>query len=224
MFEDLDTITIPPRTQLGQDVLSTATGAPNHLREFVQRNERHVCAIVADNGSIMFSLKKCFPAVDSALLVHPSVFKGIIEFSDKVKYVAVLVQITVAGRHKLVIIGVTFCGCATGIVSQAVFDLMGDAKHLKSWVEMAGRKNRPFDSASGAERVVFDALVVATIVPAQPKYKKYKAQQYTGVHKRTIHKLPDWLLELPQIIVYDMATALPKATPVSRDNSAGRAE
>ena len=48
--------------------------------------------------------------------------------------------------------------------------------------------------------MVFDALVVATVVPAQPRYKHFKAQHYYGVNNREIHALPDWLAQLPQII------------------------
>ena len=79
----------------------------------------------------------------------------------------------------------------TDVVATAVFDLMGNEDKLQKWVEAKGR--RPFDSKTGANTVVYDALVVATVVPAQHRYKSFKAQSYTGPHKCTVHKLPDWL-------------------------------
>ena len=79
----------------------------------------------------------------------------------------------------------------TGVVATAVFDLMGNEDNLQKWVETKGQ--RPFDSKTGANTVVYDALVVATVVPAQHRYKSFKAQSYTGPHKCTVHKLPDWL-------------------------------
>ena len=90
----------------------------------------------------------------------------------------------------------------TDVVATAVFDLMGNEDKLQKWVEAKGR--RPFDSKTGANTVVYDALVVATVVPAQHRYKSFKAQSYTGPHKCTVHKLPDWLANLPQIILFDI--------------------
>ena len=90
----------------------------------------------------------------------------------------------------------------TGVVATAVFDLMGNKEKLQKWVETKGR--RPFDSKFGGNKVVYDALVVATVVPAQRRYKSFKAQRYTGTHKHVTHKLPHWLANLPQIILFDM--------------------
>ena len=90
----------------------------------------------------------------------------------------------------------------TGVVATAVFDLMGNEDNLQKWVEAKGQ--RPFDSKPGAKMVVYDALVVATVVPAQRRYKSFKAQRYTGTHKHVTHKLPHWLANLPQIILFDM--------------------
>ena len=118
-FTDLGAITIPPKHQgLADTTISRAGGAPEDLRHYVQTEMGSLCSTVADNHSVMFSLKKCFPAVDSALLVHPTVFRGIINFSNKVKYVALLLQTTVNGRHKLMIVGLTICGYVMGVVSQ----------------------------------------------------------------------------------------------------------
>ena len=92
---------------------------------------------------------------------------------------------------------------------------MGNNASLEEWVNMNGK--RPHytkrTGPTGPPPVVFDALVVATVVPAQPRYKHFKAQHYYGVNNREIHALPDWLAQLPQIILYDMDTGLPKATP-----------
>ena len=97
----------------------------------------------------------------------------------------------------------------TGVVATAVFDLMGNKEKLQKWVETKGR--RPFDSKFGGnkvDKVVYDALVVATVVPAQRRYKSFKAQRYTGNSKKVINRLPDWLANLPQIILYDMDVRL----------------
>ena len=92
---------------------------------------------------------------------------------------------------------------------------MGNNASLEEWVNMNGK--RPHytkrTGPTGPPPVVFDALVVATVVPAQPRYKHFKAQQYTDAVGRIINNLPDWLRELPQIILYDMATGVPAATP-----------
>ena len=118
-FDQLGTITIPPQdAPLTDTPISRVGGAPDELRDFVQAQQEEICRTVAAKKSVMFSLKKCFPAVDSALLVHPTVFRGIIDFSDTVKYVALLLQITVAGRRKLMIVGLTICGYVMGVVSQ----------------------------------------------------------------------------------------------------------
>lgn len=88
---------------------------------------------------------------------------------------------------------------------------MGNNASLEEWVNMNGK--RPHytkrTGPTGPPPVVFDALVVATVVPAQPRYKHFKAQHYYGVNNREIHALPDWLAQLPQIILYDMGTAQP---------------
>ena len=92
---------------------------------------------------------------------------------------------------------------------------MGNPTSLKEWVKTKGKRPLQVDPVSGSQekRVVFDALVVATVVPAQPRYKHFKAQQYTDAVGSIINNLPDWLRELPQIILYDMATGVPAATP-----------
>ena len=113
---DLGTITIPQARVIQQ--LSTAADAPAAARTHVLTSQDVIQADLANERSVMFSVKKCFPAVDSAFLLHPSVFEGILKVSGDVKYVAMLMQITVAGRHKLSIVGLTICGYATGIVSQ----------------------------------------------------------------------------------------------------------
>ena len=104
--------------------------------------------------------------------------------------------------------------CSSLDISDA-FDLMGNPTSLKEWVKTKGKRPLQVDPVSGSQekRVVFDALVVATVVPAQPRYKHFKAQQYTDAVGRIINNLPDWLRELPQIILYDMATGVPAATP-----------
>ena len=115
-WDDLGTITIPQARVIQQ--LSAPTGDPATLRTHVLTCQDEPQSSTARKRSVMFSLKKCFPTVDSGLLLHPSVFEGIIKVSEDVKYVAMLMQITVAGRHKLSIVGLTICGYATGIVSQ----------------------------------------------------------------------------------------------------------
>ena len=59
----------------------------------------------------------------------------------------------------------------TGVVATAVFDLMGRGQ--RGW--------KPRDDArytqTGATTVVYDALVVATVVPAQHRYKSFKAER-----------------------------------------------
>ena len=115
-WDDLGTITIPQARVIQQ--LSAPTGDPATLRTHVLTCQDEPQSSTARKRSVMFSLKKCFPTVDSGLLLHPSVFEGIIKVSEDVKYVAMLMQITVAGRHKLSIMGLAICGYATGIVSQ----------------------------------------------------------------------------------------------------------
>ena len=115
-WDDLGTITIPQANVFQE--LSTAADAPAAARTHVLTSQDVIQADLANKRSVMFSVKKCFPAVDSAFLLLPSVFEGILKVSGDVKYVAMLMQITVAGRHKLSIVGLTICGYATGIVSQ----------------------------------------------------------------------------------------------------------
>ena len=114
-WDDLGTITIPQATQLST---ASATSDPATVRTHVLACQDDIQSNTARESSVMLSLKKCFPAVDSGLLLHPSVFEGIIKVSEDVKYVAMLMQITVAGRRKLSIVGLAICGYATGIVSQ----------------------------------------------------------------------------------------------------------
>jgi len=115
-WNDLGTITIPQARVIQQ--LPAPTGNPATLRTHVLTCQDEQQSNTTLKRSVMFSLKTCFPAVDSGFLLHPSVFEGIIKVSEDVKYVAMLMQITVAGRHKLSIVGLTICGYATGIVSQ----------------------------------------------------------------------------------------------------------